>query len=591
MSHGPASRGTGDGLGLSPRRQRSNPRVPVVAGLFTVAAILGGLLVAATGAGGTERYTTAEASLEAVEATLTEVATIEAVSRSTVSFVVGGTVTSVEVEQGDEVEPGTVLASLDTTELEYALAEATAAEADAELALQRALDGEVVGAGSAAGGSGSGSFAESTTVLSGSLSHAALAASAALSGAATAEPAGADHELAAAQQEVLDAQSDADAALRLADEALTSATAVCAAGTAVSEEVDSETGDAEGGDTSCRTALAEALEAQRAVATAQQRVQEAASALDALIAQRLEELQSGGTPATDDPGTAEVAGQPGTADSGSAGSSSQGGSSEPEVASGADREAEGVAGAPVVSASSEELIALQKELDAAQLEVIVATQALQRAEIVSPIAGTVVSVGMEVGDTVEAGSDTANIVVDGPGGFEAVALVAVDDLPDVSVGQPAEVLPDASPEPLVGTIVEVGLSPSSDGNGTSYPVTVALEGDTSGLLTGGTASIVIATESTEEAVAVPTSAVGRDGEAYTVTTLDGDETQVVEVEVGVVASTYTSVTEGLEPGEVVVLADRDEPLPGSATDGSSAVATDGGGRFAEGGPPGGFGPR
>ena len=43
------------------------------------------------------------------------------------------------------------------------------------------------------------------------------------------------------------------------------------------------------------------------------------------------------------------------------------------------------------------------------------------------------------GDTVSAGSSTANIVIAGPGGYEAVTMVKVTDLPNLKVGQAATV--------------------------------------------------------------------------------------------------------------------------------------------------------
>lgn len=68
-----------------------------------------------------------------------------------------------------------------------------------------------------------------------------------------------------------------------------------------------------------------------------------------------------------------------------------------------------------------------------------------------------------------------------------------------------------------------------------------------------------------------------------------DRAETVTVGVGVIGSTWTEITSGLEAGQVVVIADLDEVLPGSATATSSGDddATDGDG--PTGIVPGGFG--
>ena len=73
------------------------------------------------------------------------VATVEPVSQASVAFPVAGTVASVDVAVGDTVAVGDPLASLDTEALEATLTERQAALDQAELVLEKALDGESVG--------------------------------------------------------------------------------------------------------------------------------------------------------------------------------------------------------------------------------------------------------------------------------------------------------------------------------------------------------------------------------------------------------------------------------------------------------------
>ena len=74
------------------------------------------------------------------------------------------------------------------------------------------------------------------------------------------------------------------------------------------------------------------------------------------------------------------------------------------------------------------------------------------------------------------------------------------------------------------------------------------------------------TARTDGAIAVPTSAVAVEGGQTTVTVLEDGEPSEVTVQTGAVGRTWTEITDGLDVGQTVVLADLDAPLPGSATD-------------------------
>ena len=77
-----------------------------------------------------------------VAAELHGVATMEPVVQAAVSFPTDGTVASVDVAVGDAVSVGQQLASLDLEDLTDDLHTAEASRAEAELTLQKALDGE-----------------------------------------------------------------------------------------------------------------------------------------------------------------------------------------------------------------------------------------------------------------------------------------------------------------------------------------------------------------------------------------------------------------------------------------------------------------
>lgn len=255
------------------------------------------------------------------------------------------------------------------------------------------------------------------------------------------------------------------------------------------------------------------------------------------------------------------------------------------------------AAAGTSTVSSQDLVVYQEAVEAAEANLAVAQQAVQQATIASPIDGMVVDVSLAVGDTVTAASDTQAVTIVSDDGYELTTDVDVADLTDIEVGQPVTIVPDTDPtQTVAGEVVEIAVTPT-DGT-TSYAVTIGVSGDYSHLRNGGLATATISLATADAEVAVPTSALTPQGADHTVTVreLDGT-TSTRTVTVGAVGPAWTEITAGLDAGETVVLADLDEPLPGSATD--AANGTDGGGFQGGGGfgggsggftPPAGFGP-
>jgi len=243
-----------------------------------------------------------------------------------------------------------------------------------------------------------------------------------------------------------------------------------------------------------------------------------------------------------------------------------------------------------VTVSSSDIVAAQKAVDAAQAGVTVAQQAVAQGTIVSPIAGTVTSVTIAVGDSITAGSSTDVIRVAGSGGYEVTTSVSVTDLPHVALGQDATVVPDGSTTALAAKVVQIGLVPNpSSTTTTSYPVVLSLSDPATELPDGGLATVRIVTGSLQAATAVPTSAVTTSSTNHTVVVLDGGKPTTVVVQVGTVGSTWTEIAGGVEVGQTVVLADLSQALPGSATSGST-TATNGSARSTTGSRTGGFTP-
>jgi HlyD family secretion protein len=530
--------------------QRTSGRVAVA----VVAALVLTVAVAAQafGSAGNE-YRTATVMQRDVDAILSGAATVEPVSQATVAFPVSGTVESVGVKVGDAVTVGQTLATLDPATLTEMLHERQAAFAQAQLDLDNALSGKQVSAApSGASGTGvagtSGVSTESGQATVSLLSTTGSAEVTLISNT-TSVRAAVDPAIADAQQAVLQAQQVVDAAIATANGAIDAAMVACdfSGGSPTVEQVQA-----------CLDALTAVSTAQAEVQDAQNALVDASNTLDTLLQQQADATSTAPTiPST----TPDAAGNAPTGSSGSLPSGSGGGSSP----------------------SSADLVAYQKAIDAAAAEVAVAEQALAQASIATPIDGTVVAVNLAVGEAVESASSSANVVVQGKGGYEVSTTVSIDRVSDVAVGQRATFVPDDARTALDGKVAYISTVPSSSDTTTTYLVVVGLDDSHAELNNGSTGTVTIVTESATSALAVPTSAVTTNGSRRTIQVVDGDGTRRVAVRVGVVGDTWTEIRSGVAAGREVVIANLSEPLPGSATDSSGSTS---GGGFPDGGFPG-----
>jgi HlyD family secretion protein len=535
--------------------------------------------VIATQAGGSEAtYRTATAQVRDVSSELSGVASVEPVSQATVAFPISGTVTAVDVAKGSTVSVGQTLASLDTTTLTNQLHTQQSALAQAELVLHEALTGAPITGSSSVpqGGSASSGTHSATTASAVSGAHdTGIVLTAAVSGTnatGNATPP-TDDQLHAAQHAVVDGQAAVDAALGVAATDMTTADTMC---TNVTTDAAVST---------CHDALNDVLTAEQAVTTAQNALATASTKLDAMLSERAAAPTTSTTVPTTPSSLSTASGgtrsdRSSSASTTSPASGSSSGSTARSTgsrssASSSTSTRSGASSTASSSPSAADLVKYQQAIDAAAANVAAAEQAIAQATIASPIAGTVVAVDMAPGDDVTSASSTENIVVVGPGGFEATTTVGVDQISEVKVGQAATVTPDGSTYHIAAKVVavSVGVDPSSTST-TVYRVTLGLldpEGST--LADGATGDVSITTDTTHAGVAVPASAVTTVGRRHTVVVLTNGKPVTTEVQIGAVGATWTAVTQGIDAGTRVVLAQLDEPLPTSATQSTNTTST------------------
>ena len=264
---------------------------------------------------------------------------------------------------------------------------------------------------------------------------------------------------------------------------------------------------------------------------------------------------------TDEEATAGTSSTPTTWRAGSTGTGSTGSTG---TASKEDGLSSGGSGGSSPSDSAATIASDEAAIDTAQADVVNAQQSLSDAQLNSPIAGTVASVGLSVGATVGANSSTATVVIIGTQAFETTATLTSTQVTSIKVGDTANVLVDGATKSIVGTVSQVGPVQSSDGT-YSYPLVVSLPTSATGLFTGSTAAVSVITSEAKNVLALPTSAVDTNGTQHYVLVLSGGSLTDKSVKVGLVGYTFTQVTSGLNEGDRVVLADYSEAVPTSNT--------------------------
>jgi multidrug efflux pump subunit AcrA (membrane-fusion protein) len=259
--------------------------------------------------------------------------------------------------------------------------------------------------------------------------------------------------------------------------------------------------------------------------------------------------------------------------------------------------------------TSAQLTALNSQLAAAQAKLTSAQTALKGASLTTPIAGTVAAVNIAVGDSVSAGgtssgssgggagssgssgssgsASSAQIIVITTDAWQVTTSVSSADLPAMKVGLQAQIVPTGTRTTAFGTVSAIGVVATTSGGVASFPVTIDVTGNPTGLYDGGTATVAIITKEVADAITVPTAAIRTENGQTVVTKVVGGVETTTPVTVGMVQGTVTQITAGLAEGDQVVVQGRTGPQSGSGATTSRARGTGGTGGF--GGGTGGFG--
>jgi HlyD family secretion protein len=250
-------------------------------------------------------------------------------------------------------------------------------------------------------------------------------------------------------------------------------------------------------------------------------------------------------------------------------------------------------------AKPNQVASAQAQLASAQTAVQTAQQNLNATTLTAPIDGDVNAINGVVGETVgpgqgttaEAPGSTAPLPSTGTassssfmviGDDSAMAVVvpfAESDAARVAFNQDANITFDAAPNVTIsGKVVAVATSATVSSGVVNYYATISLNQAGKGLREGMTSNATVIVSVATNALVVPNLAITRlGGQAYVNAYSNGQQVQTA-IETGVVGDTYTEVTGGLNQGEQVVIPTLRVPsTTGTRGSGAGPVRIGGGG--------------
>lgn len=222
----------------------------------------------------------------------------------------------------------------------------------------------------------------------------------------------------------------------------------------------------------------------------------------------------------------------------------------------------------VLSLSSDtledEIQSASESLRNAQLSLENRYDQLEDYTVTSPIQGTIIDKNYNAGENAE-GNQVLCTIYDLS--YLTMTLNVDElDISSIAVGQSVSITADAvEGKTYEGVVTKVSVAGTSSGSATTYPVTIRID-DTDGLLPGMNVDAVITLDSAENVLAIPAAALNRgntvlvtadspsaaNGTRSEITGAEGEEYYSVTVEVGTSDSSYLEIISGLQEGDTVV---------------------------------------
>jgi len=191
-----------------------------------------------------------------------------------------------------------------------------------------------------------------------------------------------------------------------------------------------------------------------------------------------------------------------------------------------------------------------------------AKKQLDKTVMTAPISGIAISVNVKEGDTIPAATFSTQPIIHIIDTTNLELVVEVDeiDVPKIRLGQKAVISFDALPDALYdGELTDISYTPTVEAGVILYEVKVGFKAPAdSGVKIGMSVTADIVLDERNDVLLVPNRAVTEDKEGNTIVmvVLEDDKTEERPVTVGVSDDFNTEITSGLQAGEKVLIEPR-----------------------------------
>lgn len=204
----------------------------------------------------------------------------------------------------------------------------------------------------------------------------------------------------------------------------------------------------------------------------------------------------------------------------------------------------------------------QARVESARQQVARAALAVEGATLTAPISGTVGAVSFEAGES----SVGKSVIIVGEGAATVSVEVPLNIRPLVASGMTGSMGLVGTAPSLRAQVLAVSVLPSNTSGSPTYAADVVADDPTNLLYQGSRAEVTLQLRTASDVIAVPVSAITRVTDvSATVQVADNaraEGARTVTVLTGALGQGLIEISSGLEPGQLVVLADRREPVPG-----------------------------
>ena len=252
-----------------------------------------------------------------------------------------------------------------------------------------------------------------------------------------------------------------------------------------------------------------------------------------------------------------------------------------------------------------DLATAQAAVQTAQVAVNQAQLAVAQTTLVAPVAGLVASVGNAPGEFVSgggtsssasasssssssssgsSGSSKALVVLQGTSNLEVTAGFAETDAVNIKDNQPATISFNALPNvSLAGHVVEVDSQPTVVSNVVTYNVILAFDQNSAQVRDGMSANATVVVNQVTNVDYLPSLAIRSVGGQSTVSLLVNGKQSTVPISVGLQGDSATQILGGVAEGATVALPTLTTPASTGTTTRGGTGGTGGGGGFGGGG--------